>query len=179
MGFTVGLRGLLRYRALASSVAKALFGWSFLGRFPLASRRGGVRSPFAAGVAGLPPTGLPFVGWAGLARRRRSSSGARSNLLMIDCISSAVGASTNANPLDSCVSWLRITLMESATRSSAVSHCLMSSAVTQAGRLPRNTVKLIQWYRYSVGWFVLARTSGRVRTLRANAMVTKCQASCK
>jgi len=38
-----------------------------------------------------------------------------------------------------------MTLTESATRSSAASHCLMSSAVTQMGRLPRNTVKLIQF----------------------------------
>src|SRR4051812_36431550 len=63
---------------------------------------------------------------------------------MIACISSAVGASTNAKPFDSCVSWFRMTLTESATRSSAASHCLMSSAVTQVGRLPRKTVKLIQ-----------------------------------
>ena len=87
---------------------------------------------------------LPFGGCAGLARNNRSSRGARSNRRMIDCISSFVGASTNAKPLDSCVSWFRITLTASATRSSAASHCLISSAVTQVGRLPRNTVKLIQ-----------------------------------
>lgn len=50
----------------------------------------------------------------------------------------------NANPLDSCVSGLRMTLMESATRFSAESQDLMSSAVTQAGRLPRKTVLLIR-----------------------------------
>ena len=37
-------------------------------------------------------------------------------------------------------------------KSSAASHCLMSSAVTQVGRLPRKTVKLIQLIIYSVGW---------------------------
>src|SRR5215471_11381722 len=50
----------------------------------------------------------------------------------------------NAKPLDSCVSGLRITLIASATRLSALSQPLMSSAVTQAGRLPRKIVKLIR-----------------------------------
>jgi hypothetical protein len=80
-----------------------------------------------------------------LRRRILSSSGARSKRRMIDCISSAVGASTNAKPFDSCVSWFRMTLTESATRSSAASHCLMSSAATQIGKLPKKTVKLIQF----------------------------------
>ena len=35
---------------------------------------------------------------------------------MMDCISSALGASMKAKPLDSCVSGLRMTLIESATR---------------------------------------------------------------
>ena len=51
----------------------------------------------------------------------------------------------NAKPLDSCVSGLRITLIASATRFSAVSQPLISSAVTQTGKLPKNTVKLIRW----------------------------------
>src|SRR5580700_10053 len=38
-----------------------------------------------------------------------------------------------------------MTLTESATRSSAASHCLMSSAVTHTGKLPKKTVKLIQF----------------------------------
>src|SRR5690242_10036566 len=63
---------------------------------------------------------------------------------MVAFISSVFGASINAKPLDSCVSGLRITLIASATRFSAVSHPLISSAVTQVGKLPRNTVKLIQ-----------------------------------
>src|SRR5205807_2592472 len=79
---------------------------------------------------------------------------------MIACISSGVGASTNAKPFDSWVSWLRITLTASATRSSAASHCLMSSAVTQVGRLPRNTVKLIQLILCS-GW-ILRYFKGRI-----------------
>src|SRR5579863_1918506 len=76
---------------------------------------------------------------------------------MIACISSCVGASTNAKPLDSCVSWLRMTLTESATRSSAASHCLISSAVTHIGRLPRKTVKLIQWFDLLRCWIVLQK----------------------
>lgn len=88
---------------------------------------------------------LPFGGCAGFARRSLSSSGARSNLRMIDCISSAFGASMKAKPLDSWVSGLRITLIESATRASAFNHDWMSSAVTQVGKLPRKTVKLIRW----------------------------------
>src|SRR5579862_2274372 len=63
---------------------------------------------------------------------------------MIAFISSVFGASINAKPLDSCVSGLRITLIASATRFSAESQPLMSSAVTQAGKLPRKTVKLIR-----------------------------------
>ena len=86
---------------------------------------------------------FPFGGCAGLARSRRSSSGARSNRRMIEFISSWFGDSIKANPLDSCVSGLRITLTASATRLSAASHDLISSAVTQTGRFPRNTVKLI------------------------------------
>ena len=77
-------------------------------------------------------SGLGRVGAQQLRLREARGSKRR----MIDCISSAVGASTNAKPLDSCVSWLRITLMESATRSSDVSHPLMSSAVTHVGKLP-------------------------------------------
>src|SRR5437660_12882512 len=50
----------------------------------------------------------------------------------------------NAKPLDSSVSGLRITLTASATRLSAVSQPLISSAVTQTGKLPRKTVKLIR-----------------------------------
>src|SRR5580658_6535277 len=63
---------------------------------------------------------------------------------MIAFISSVFGDSINAKPLDSCVSGLRITLIASATRFSAASQPLISSAVTQAGKLPRKTVKLIQ-----------------------------------
>ena len=100
----------------------------------------------AAGPPDRPSAACPFGfgGWAGLARSRRSSSGARSKRRMIAFISSVFGASINANPLDSCVSGLRITLIASATRFSAASQPLMSSAVTQAGRLPRKTVKLIR-----------------------------------
>jgi hypothetical protein len=87
---------------------------------------------------------LDFGGCAGLARSKRSSRGARSNRRMMECISSAFGASINAKPFDSCVSGLRITLIASATRFSALSQPLISSAVTQTGRLPRNTVKLIR-----------------------------------
>src|SRR5450432_2298575 len=58
-------------------------------------------------------------------------------------ISSAFGESIKAKPFDSWVSGLRMTLTLSATRFSAVSHDLISSAVTQRGRFPRNTVKLI------------------------------------
>ena len=55
--------------------------------------------------------GAPFGlgGCAGLARKRRSSSGARSKRRMIEFISSVFGDSMNAKPLDSCVSGLRIT----------------------------------------------------------------------
>ncbi len=49
----------------------------------------------------------------------------------------------NAKPFDSWVSGLRMTLTLSATRFSAASHDLMSSAVTQRGKFPRKTVKLI------------------------------------
>src|SRR5258706_5873905 len=67
---------------------------------------------------------------------------------MMEFISSAFGASINAKPLDSCVSGLRITLIASATKFSAVSHPLISSAVTQVGKLPKNTVKLIRGCLY-------------------------------
>ena len=71
---------------------------------------------------------------------------------MILCISSPFGASMKAKPFDSCVSGFRMTLIESATRLSAWSQDLMSSAVTQVGRFPRKTVQLILWYVfYSVG----------------------------
>jgi hypothetical protein len=89
---------------------------------------------------------LDLGGCAGLARSRRSSRGARSNRRMMECISSAFGASINAKPFDSCVSGLRITLIASATRFSALSHPRISSAVTQTGKFPRNTVKLIRWF---------------------------------
>src|ERR1019366_5451457 len=149
-GAARGGRGL-NYRTFASSVANALRGDCSRFRPPRFLRSGRCSVRMALGAAGCcdggaAPRGasLPFGGCAGLARNNRSSKGARSKRRMIDCISSLVGASTNAKPLDSCVSWLRITLTPSATRSSAASHCLMSSAVTQVGRLPRNTVKLIQ-----------------------------------
>src|ERR1019366_3459294 len=141
------------YRTFASSVANAERGDCSRFRPPrfLRSGRCSVRMALGAaaaccddGTAAPRGASLPFGGCAGLARNNRSSRGARSKRRMIDCISSLVGASTNAKPLDSCVSWLRITLTPSATRSSAASHCLISSAVTQVGRLPRNTVKLIQ-----------------------------------
>lgn len=83
-------------------------------------------------------------GWAGFARRRRSSRGARSKRLMIRFISSSLGASMKAKPLDSWVSGLRMTFTQSATRLSETSHCLTSSAVTHVGRLPRKTVELIE-----------------------------------
>ena len=102
-----------------------------------------------------PPMGRPLpvcpfgrAGCAGLARSKRSSSGARSNRRMMEFISSVLGASMNAKPLDSCVSGLRITLIASATRFSAVSHPLISSAVTQVGKLPKKTVKLIRGCLY-------------------------------
>ena len=78
-----------------------------------------------------------------MARRSRSSRGARSKRRMMACISSLLGASMKAKPLDSCVSGLRMTLIASETRPSAVNQDLMSSAVTHVGRFPRNTVKLI------------------------------------
>lgn len=147
-----GWDGGRNYSAFASSVANALFGSDSRFRVappPLPDRRS-LRPPRAPSDLATPGpplllTGPPFVGCAGLARRILSSSGARSNRRIIACISSCVGASTNANPLDSCVSWFRITLTESETRSSADSHCLMSSAVTQVGRLPKKTVKLINF----------------------------------
>ena len=95
---------------------------------------------------GLAPLGR--AGCAGLARSKRSSSGARSNRRMMEFISSVLGASMNAKPLDSCVSGVRITLIASATRFSAVSHPLISSAVTQVGKLPKKTVKLIRGCLY-------------------------------
>src|SRR5205085_11327088 len=106
-----------------------------------------------------PLASLGLEGCAGLALRSRSSSGARSKRRMMDCISSAVGASIKAKPLDSWVSWFRITLIESATRSSAVSHCLISSAVTQVGRLPKKTVKLIQFVAFTPWLEILVGSS--------------------
>ena len=109
-----------------------------------------VRSPDGADLATAWP--LPLGGCAGLARKSRSSRGARSNRRMMDPISSWFGASMKANPLDSCVSGLRITLTASATKLSAASHDLISSAVTQTGRFPRNTVKLIRYsYQLRIG----------------------------
>ena len=104
---------------------------------------GGAPAGGPAALTGTPP--LDFGGCAGLARSIRSSNGARSNRRIIEFISSTFGASMKANPLDSWVSGLRMTLIESATRFSAESQDLMSSAVTQAGRLPRKTVLLIRW----------------------------------
>ena len=115
----------------------------------------------AAACCGPRGTSLPLGGCAGLARNSRSSNGARSKRRIIACISSAVGASTNAKPFDSCVSWLRITFTASATRSSAASHCLMSSAVTHVGRLPRKTVKLIQLICL-LRWLDLRHFKGRI-----------------
>jgi hypothetical protein len=102
--------------------------------------------PIPGPPMGAPLGRLPLGGWAGFARRSLSSSGARSNRVMMDCISSLLGASIKAKPFDSCVSGLRMTLIWSATRFSAVSHDLISSEVTQAGKFPRKTVKLISWY---------------------------------
>ena len=48
-----------------------------------------------------------------------------------------------ANPFDSCVSGLRITFTSSYTRFSAFNQDLISSLVTQTGKFPRKTVKLI------------------------------------
>jgi len=146
---------------LANSSAKALVDCGLLllrfaaGGPPAAASRVGRGRLFRSTPGGGGPvigpaalTGTPlfdFGGCAGLARSMRSSSGARSNRRMIEFISSTFGASINANPLDSCVSGLRMTLIESATRFSAESQDLISSAVTQAGRLPRKTVLLIRW----------------------------------
>src|SRR5271155_1569040 len=69
---------------------------------------------------------------------------------MIEFISSELGVSIKANPLDSCVSGLRITLTSSYTRFSALSQDLISSLGTQTGKFPRKTVKLILARRYSV-----------------------------
>ncbi len=157
----------LAYRTLANSVANALFGSCSRFRPPrrcstgrllvaaLVRCAGGVRCSGLAALMGPGPftaTETPLEGCAGLARRTLSSRGARSNRRMIACISSDVGASINANPFDSCVSWFRMTLTESATRSSAASHCLMSSAVTHMGKLPKKTVKLIQLLCSLRGW---------------------------
>jgi len=91
------------------------------------SKAGGRRSDvqLAQPVRALVPSA-----WccAGLARSRRSSRGARSKRRIIAFISSAFGASINAKPLDSCVSGLRITLIASATKFSALSQPLISSA---------------------------------------------------
>src|SRR5205823_6718172 len=96
---------------------------------------------------------------------------------MIACISSAVGASTNAKPFDSWVSWLRITLIASATRSSAVSQPLISSAVTQTGRFPRKTVKLNGCFAPWVK--VVARAKGKDSDLLAIQIVPKYDPGCK
>lgn len=138
---------MLCYRALASSSANALCGETCRGfRCFLPPRLGlSMLGPAMLGpatAAGLAPFGRG--GRAGFARRMRSSSGARSKRRMIESISSRFGASMKAKPLDSWVSGLRITLTSSATRFSARNHERMSSFVTQAGRFPRNTVKLIQ-----------------------------------
>ena len=58
-----------------------------------------------------------------------------------------------AKPLDSWVSGFRMTLTSSATRFSARSQERMSSLVTQVGRLPRKTVKLILWCKTLQGIF--------------------------
>src|ERR1700678_208404 len=63
---------------------------------------------------------------------------------MIKLICSELGVSINAKPFDSRVSGLRITLTSSYTRFSALSQDLISSLVTQTGKFPRNTVKLIR-----------------------------------
>src|ERR1017187_431867 len=138
LGAHLKFLGARFYNALANSAPNAVLGAASLPRRGLRP----LRCCWGRSVAGL--LSLPLEGCAGLARNSRSSRGARSKRRMIACISSAVGASTNAKPLDSCVSWLRITLTESATRFSAVSHALISSAVTHVGRLPRKTVKFIQ-----------------------------------
>src|SRR5271170_4710284 len=74
---------------------------------------------------------------------------------MIRFISSEFGVSMNANPLDSWVSGLRITLTSSYTRFSALSQDLMSSFVTQTGKFPRNTVKLIRGLSLTPFWGIL------------------------
>jgi len=141
------------YRAFASSSANALCGALPARRCFLPPRRFRSRSaPAGAIPLGAPPGAAAFGltaplgrgGWAGLALSRRSSRGARSKRRMIRFISSSLGASMNAKPLDSWVSGLRMTFTESATRLSATSHALMSSAVTHTGRLPRKTVELIE-----------------------------------
>src|SRR5438477_11571565 len=70
---------------------------------------------------------------------------------MMEFISSELGVSMNAKPFDSWVSGLRITLTSSYTRFSELSQDLISSLVTQTGRFPRNTVKLIYFWSNSVG----------------------------
>src|SRR5438477_8428571 len=70
---------------------------------------------------------------------------------MMEFISSELGVSMNAKPFDSWVSGLRITLTSSYTRFSELSQDLISSLVTQTGRFPRNTVKLIYFMVNSVG----------------------------
>ena len=136
-----------RPRAPWSSSAKALGGACFARLCFLPPRRD--RSAGGAAAIGVAPGAVPDFGaplgrggWAGFARSKRSSRGARSKRRMIAFISSWFGASMKAKPLDSWVSGLRMTLMESATRFSAVSQDLISSAVTQTGRFPRNTVQL-------------------------------------
>jgi hypothetical protein len=142
--FTAGLSAtfpaktiVIGYRALASSSANAVLG-AFCRFAPEAEPRRGPRERRPA-LASVPPWGAaagprwpaccPSLrslrergGCAGLARNSFPSSGALSKRLMIACISSAFGASTKAKPLDSWVSGLRITLMESQTKLSAISH---------------------------------------------------------
>lgn len=144
------------YRALASSSANAVFGALVLFA-PAAEPVRRVPRARDAPCASVVPVAAPIRcpprssrrslrergGCAGLARSSLPSSGARSKRLMIACISSAFGASMKAKPLDSCVSGLRITLMESQTKDSAISQDWISSAVTQGGKLPRKMVKLI------------------------------------
>jgi len=158
-------RATADYSALASSSANALPGPPLPGLRtpPRLPRRGRKSAPCPAGATGAEPVaagpaeaagppalriGRPLFGLggcAGLARSSRSSRGARSKRRMMEFISSVLGASMKAKPFDSCVSGLRMTLIASATRFSALSQPLISSAVTQAGRLPKKTVKLIRW----------------------------------
>src|ERR1700712_4104897 len=77
-----------------------------------------------------------------------------------------------ANPFDSCVSGLRMTLIASATRFSEDSHDLISSAVTQTGRFPRKTVKLISVFSLLRDGST-RRTSGHVHIPEASSMLAQ------